>query len=37
SGNKDGLFNTIAEEKNIELILIPKITAAVKPLQEAFN
>ncbi|MFK4784765.1 DUF6305 family protein [Fusobacterium sp. MFO224] len=37
SGNKDGLFDTIAQENNIELILVPKITAAVEPLQEAFN
>lgn len=37
SGNKDGLFDTIAAENNIELILIPKITAAVKPLEESFN
>lgn len=35
-GNKDGIFNTIAKENNSKLVLIPKITAAVKPLEEAF-
>lgn len=36
-GNKDGVFTKIAEEKNIPMDTIPKITNAVEPLTKAFE
>lgn len=36
-GNKDGAFSKIAQEKNIQLDLVPKITGAVEPLKKAFE
>lgn len=36
-GNKDGAFTKIAEEKNIPMDTIPKITNAVEPLTKAFE
>ncbi|MEG0068275.1 DUF6305 family protein [Cetobacterium sp.] len=35
-GNKDGLFTKVAEEKKIPLVLVPKISEAVKPLKDIF-
>ena len=35
-GNKDGLFTNFSKEKNIPLVLIPKISSAIAPLKEIF-
>lgn len=35
-GNKDGLFTNLSKEKGMELVLIPKISAAVEPLKNIF-
>lgn len=35
-GNKDGEFSKISTEKNIKLVLVPKISEAVEPLKEIF-
>lgn len=37
SGNKDGLFTRLCQEKNIPLIEIEKITEALEPLKKAFS
>lgn len=35
-GNKDGAFTKMSTEKNIKLVLVPKISEAVNPLKEIF-
>lgn len=37
SGNKDGLFTQICQEKKIPLLEIEKITDALEPLKKAFS
>ena len=36
-GNKDGLFTKMAEEKNIPIVIVPKIVNAIDPLKKAFE